>query len=298
VSFAEFTLQVVDDVVLKNKDYMDIILNKDLYYQETYYMGCVDDKDRLAYFPGQIRVVAPNGEEYARFKPDDYLDHIAEHVEPWSYLKFPYLKNVGWVGRVDGAESGIYRVAPLGRLNVSSGMATPKAQKTYEQFYSALGTKPVHHSLTYHWARAIECVYAAERVVELANDPDILSADVRAIPDKANYVGEGIGVIEAPRGILMHHYKADEDGMMTELNLIVASAHDYGGMCLDIDSVARGLIKNWEISPGILNMVEMGFRSYDPCFSCATHSLPGHMPMEVLIYGPDKRLYRRLSRGV
>jgi F420-non-reducing hydrogenase large subunit len=199
---------------------------------------------------------------------------------------------------VDGPDSGVYRVAPLGRLNVAKGLATPRAQKAYEQFYSVLGTKPVHHSLTYHWARAIECVYAAERIVELTADPEITSTDVRTIPQKSDYRGEGIGVIEAPRGILMHHYKADEEAMMTELNLVVASAHDYAGMNIDIGKVARGLIKNWEISPGILNMCEMGFRSYDPCFSCATHSLPGQTPMELRIFGPDKKLYRRITRGV
>jgi F420-non-reducing hydrogenase large subunit len=298
VDFCEFTLTVVDDVVLKNKDYMDILLNKDLYYQETYYMGCVDDHGRLTFFPGKVRVVAPGGSEYAVFEPDDYLRHIAEHVEPWSYLKFPYLRNVGWKGLVDGPDSGVYRVAPLGRLNVATGMATPRAQKAYEQFYSVLGGKPVHHSLTYHWARAIECVYAAERIVELTADPEITSTDVRTIPQTSDYRGEGIGVIEAPRGILMHHYKADEEAMMTELNLIVASAHDYAGMNIDIGKVARGLIKNWEISPGILNMCEMGFRSYDPCFSCATHSLPGQTPMELRIFGPDKKLYRRITRGI
>lgn len=296
MDFTQFTLQVVDDVILKNKDYMDIILNKDLYYQETYYMGLVDEEGRLAYFPGKVRVVAPDGTEHVTFEPEEYLEHIAEHVEAWSYLKFPYLKNIGWKGLVDGPESGIYRVAPLGRLNVATGMATPKAQEAYEKFYGTLGGKPVHHSLTYHWARAVECVYAAERIVELADDPEITSTDVRTVPEESDYRGEGIGVIEAPRGILFHHYKADEDAMVTDVNLIVASAQDYAGMNLDVKSVARGLIKNWEVSPGILNMVEMAFRSYDPCFSCATHSLPGEMQMEVEIFGPDRKLYRKLTR--
>jgi F420-non-reducing hydrogenase large subunit len=219
---------------------------------------------------------------------------VAEHTVPWSYLKFPYLKKVGWKGLADGVESGLYRVAPLSRMNVADGMATPKAQAAYDAFYKTLGGKPVQNSLSFHWARAIECVYAAERLQQLANDPEVLGKDYRTIGNKIT--GEGIGIVEAPRGTLFHHYRSDDNGLITDVNLVVASAQNYGAMNLDIRNVAKTLIKGGEVSNGILNMVEMGFRSYDPCFSCATHAAIGKMPMELVIHDSKGQEIRRISR--
>ena len=295
VEFCEFTLTIVNDVILSNKDYMDIILNTDLYYHNSYHMGMVDENGKLTFWNGKIRVMAPDGSEVALFDGEDYLDHIGEHTVPWSYLKFPYLKKVGWKGLTDGMDSGLYRVAPLSRMNVANGMSTPKAQKVYEEFYGALGAKPVQHSLSFHWARAIEALYAAERLQELANDDDITGDVYRTIGKQIT--GEGIGVIEAPRGTLFHHYRTDENGIITDLNLLVASAQNYGAMNLDIRNVAKALIKDGQVSNGILNMVEMGFRSYDPCFSCATHAAVGKMPMEISIWGSDGDLVRRITRS-
>ena len=297
VDFCCFTLdEVVDKIILQNKEYLDLIMSKEIYYHETNYIGLVDDRNRVNFYEGEFRVVDPEGKEIVKFKPEDYLDHIREHVEPWSYLKFPYLKDIGWKGFVEGKDSGIMRAAPLGRLNAADGMATPKAQEAYEKFFEFMGGKPVHNTLTFHWARAIEALYAAERVLELARDPEITDPNVRAIPHPENYRGEGIGGVEAPRGSLIHHYRADENGIVTELNLIVATAFNYAGMHMSINRAAKALIKNGKVDEGILNMIEMAFRAYDPCFSCATHTLPGTMPIRIEIYDHHGELLEVISR--
>jgi F420-non-reducing hydrogenase large subunit len=234
------------------------------------------------FYDGELRVTGPDGARIAQFAPGEYLDHIAEHLEPWSYLKFTYLKGKGWQGIVDGPESGMYRVAPLARLNVADGMATPLAQAEYERFYSTLGGKPVHQTLATHWARLVELVYAAERLCELAQDQELCDPRVRAIPTATP--DEGIGVVEAPRGVLIHHYKTNDKGIVQKLNILVATAHNYGPMCLSIKKAAMGVIrKGVEVTEGILNRIEMAFRAYDPCFACATHSLPGQMPLQVIV---------------
>jgi F420-non-reducing hydrogenase large subunit len=294
LAFTDVTLKVVDDVILSNKDYMDIILRKDLYYHNSYHMGMVDAAGKLAYYGGKIRVMNQEGKIVSTFTENEYLDHVAEHPVPWSYLKFPYLKKVGWKGLTDGPDSGLYRVAPLSRMNVSDGMSTPRAQAACERFFATLGAKPVQYSLAFHWARAIECIYAAERLRELAHDPEILGKDYRTL--SRGVTGEGIGIVEAPRGTLFHHYKSDTRGVITEVNLIVASAQNYGAMNIDVRNVARALIKGGQVSNGILNMVEMGFRSYDPCFSCSTHAAIGQMPMELVLHGPGGEEIRRISR--
>jgi F420-non-reducing hydrogenase large subunit len=294
VEFAQFSLKIFEDVVLKNKEYVDLVAG-DIYRHETYYMGLVDGQNKVNFYDGDIRVVSPEGKEFAKFKPKDYLDHIGEHVEPWSYVKFPYLKKIGWKGFAEGKDSGIYRVAPLARLNASDGMATPLAQAEYEKMYKILGGKPVHNTLAFHWARLIEAQYAAERMLQLVSDKDITDPDVRNIPTATPE--EGIGVVEAPRGTLIHHYKTDRNGIITEANLIVATVNNAAAICMSVEKAARGLIKGGEVSGGLLNMVEMAFRAYDPCFACATHSLPGQMPMSVRIRDSKGNIIRVLTRG-
>lgn len=182
IEFAEFSLKLFDDVVLANPEYVDLILS-DIFTEATYYMGTVDQNNQVNFYDGMIRVVAPDGEELVKYAPKDYAQHIAERVEPWSYLKFPYLKEVGWKGFVDGKDSGVYQATPLSRLNVSDGMPTPRAQEHYERFYETLGSdrlpgskryRPVHHRLATHWARLIELLYAAERMLELATDLSLI----------------------------------------------------------------------------------------------------------------------------
>lgn len=293
IEFSQFTLQAFTDIVLENKDYVDLIVG-DIYKHRTYYMGLVDEDNKVNFYDGKIRVITPEGEEFSKFHPRDYLDHIAEHVEPWSYMKFPYLRKVGWKGFVDGSESGVYRVAPLARLNVSEGMATPLAQAEFEKMYSVLGGKPAHNTLAYHWARLIELLYASERLLELAKDEEILDPDVRVIPTEEP--DEGIGVVEAPRGTLIHHYRTDKRGVIKDVNLIVATVNNSAAISMSIAKAAEGLIKNGEVSDGLLNMVEMAFRAYDPCLACATHSLPGETPLEVSIRGNSGDIVKTLRR--
>ena len=294
VEFCKTALSIFDDIVLKNKNYVDLIVG-DVYKHQTYYMGQVDGNNKINFYDGQIRVVDPNGKEFAKFKAQDYLDHIREHVEPWTYVKFSYLKNVGWKGFVDGKDSGIFRVAPLARLNASDGMATPLAQQAYEKMFEVLGGKPVHSTLAYHWARLVEALYAAERVLELAKDPELTSHDIVNLPTETPK--EGIGIVEAPRGTLIHHYQTDEKGILTKVNLIVATQNNSAAIDMSIDKAAKSLIKNGDVPDGILNMIEMAFRAYDPCHACATHSLPGGMPLELNVYDVNGDLVRKLKKG-
>ncbi len=177
-------------------------------------------------------MVDPDGKRIGKYAPAEYTDWIAEHVEPWTYLKFPYLKKIGWKGFVDGADSGVYMATPLSRLNAADGMATPLAQAEYEKFYAALGGKPVHHRLAIHWARLIELLYAAERWVELATDPEITSDNFRTVPTATPT--EGVGIVEAPRGTLTHHYWTDERGVVTKANLIVGTTNNYAPISMSI----------------------------------------------------------------
>ncbi len=290
--FAKFTLKLFDDIVLKNQDYVDLILS-DPYQLDTYNMGLVDDNNKVNFYDGLIRVTDPKGKEFLKFPVKDYNEHVAENVEEWTYMKYPYLRKIGWNGLTSGQESGIYRVGPLGRLNAADGMATPEAQKEYERMYETLGGKPVNSTLAFHWARLIELLYATERAKELIQDPEITSEHVR---NPVGEPGEGIGVVEAARGTLIHHYNVDKDGLMEKANLIVATTNNAGAITMSVRDAAMGLVHEGEIDEGMLNKVEMAFRAYDPCFACATHSLPGEMPLEVEILDSKGKLFKSLER--
>jgi F420-non-reducing hydrogenase large subunit len=281
IEFAQFSLKLFADLVLGNKAYVDLILG-DAYTHRTYSMGMVDENNRVNFYDGKVSVVDPEGKRLGKYAPNEYTDWIAEHVEPWTYLKFPYLRKVGWKGFTDGKDSGVYFATPLSRLNAADGMATPLAQAEYEKFYQTLGGKPVHQRLATHWARLIELLYAAEHWVELATDPEIASDNFRAVPTATPT--EGVGIVEAPRGTLTHHYWTDERGVLTKVNLIVGTTNNYAPISMSIKKAAESFIKRGVVvSEGILNRVEMAFRAYDPCFGCATHSLPGQMPLEVTV---------------
>lgn len=301
VEFALFSLQLFADVVLANQAYVDLIVS-DAFTHHTYYMGTVDDNNYVNFYDGMIRVTDPEGKEFVKYNAKDYSQHIAEHVEPWTYLKFPYLKGVGWKGFEDGMDSGVYCATPLSRLNASDGMATPLAQEHFEKMYETLGSKkvngryePVHHRLATHWARLVELLYAAERMLELATDPEIIDPNVR-IPVTSTPT-EGIGSVEAPRGTLTHHYQTDENGILTKVNLIVGTTNNYAPISMSVKKAAQSLItKGTVITEGLLNTIEMAFRNYDPCMSCATHSLPGQMPLEVIISDVEGKEVKRLSQ--
>ncbi|MBM3328892.1 MAG: Ni/Fe hydrogenase subunit alpha [Calditrichaeota bacterium] len=287
VEFAKFTIKVFDDIVLANKAYVELILS-DVYAHQTYNMGLVNDRSQVDFYDGRVRVVGPDGREHCKYEPKDYLQFVAEHVEPFTYLKYPFLKKIGWKGFVDGVDSGVYKATPLARLNASEGMATPLAQAEYERFYETLtgdksGRTPVNATLATHWARIIELMQASEATLELAKDDEITSDKIHNPPQ--GIVGEGVGIVEAPRGTLTHHYKTDEHGIITEANLIVGTTNNYAPITMSIKRAAEGLItKGSEITDSVINRIEMAFRAYDPCFGCATHTLAGQMPLEVIVH--------------
>ena len=303
IDFALFTLDLFDRIVLQNPTFLDLITS-DVYVHETYAMGTVDATNQPNFYDGSIRVIDPDGAELTKYRSRDYTKHIAERVEPWSYMKFPYLRQVGWQGFVDGKESGVYCATPLARLNVADGMATPRADEHFRGFYEFFGSRdvdgryaPVHHRLATHWARLIELLYSAERMLELATDPEITAADVRCIPSGQVNPAGGVGSVEAPRGTLTHHYEADERGVLTMVNMVVGTTNNHAAIAMSIKRAAEKLIRGGQpIDEGLLNRIEMAFRLYDPCLSCATHALPGQMPMIVTFRNTEGEVVHQLRQ--
>ena len=292
IEFATFSLKLFDDIVLSNQQYVDMITS-DPYQLRTYNMGLVDSNNKVNFYDGLIRVTDQQGDEYLKFPVKEYSETVREHVEPWNYMKFPYIKNIGWKGLSDGKESGIYRVGPLGRLNASDGMATPRADKEYHRMYDVLGGKPVNSTLAFHWARLIELLYVSERAKELIKDKDIISTRIR---NPVGEPGEGFGVVEAARGTLIHHYKLDAKGLVQKANLIVATTNNAGAITMSVRDAAKGLIHKGKVDQGLLNKVEMAFRAYDPCFACATHTLPGGMPLHIDVYDASRQLIKTIQQ--
>ncbi len=291
VEFAKFTIQVLNDVVLGNKAYVDLILST-LSRHKTYNMGLVDANNKVNFYDGKVRVVGPDGKEHAKYEPKDYL---AVRSRARRAVQLPEI-SVPEEDRLEGVcrrrrIPAYTRPRPLSRLNVSDGMATPLAQAEYERFYETLtndksGKTMVHATLATHWARVVELVYACEATLMQAKDDEITSDKIHNIP--TGIVGEGVGIVEAPRGTLTHHYKTDQNGIVTEANLIVGTTNNNAPISMSIKRAAEGLIKKGAaITDGVLNRIEMAFRAYDPCFGCATHSLPGEMPLEVIVHDAD-----------
>jgi len=251
------------------------------------YMGLVDEQGGLQLYDGILRLVDKTGKKLEEFDPQNYLDHIGEHVEDWSYLKFPFYLKMGW-------PKGTYRVGPLGRLNAADKINTPLANEEFGKFKSLGGGKPVEGTLWYHYARLIEDLYAIERAKEILLDPDVLSTDL--MTDYAALTGEGVGCLEAPRGTLIHHYKTDSNGMLTKVNLIVATGHNNWAMSNSVEMVAKTYVDGKKLTEGMLNRVEAAIRAYDPCLSCSTHAI-GAMPMVIELVEPDGTVVDRISRG-
>lgn len=254
----------------------------------TGYMGLVTPEDGLELYDGSCRLIDREGKLLEKFDGRDYLNYIAEHVEDWSYLKFPYYKKLGW-------PEGVYRVGPLGRLNVAQKTGTPLADEELKQFKALNGGQPVENTLFYHYARLIEALFAAEKVKLLLDDPDILGQDI--LNTRQEFKGEGVGVIEAPRGTLFHHYWTDKQGKLERVNLIVATGHNNWAMSKAVDSVAKTYIhgQNGKIAEGLLNRVEAAIRAYDPCLSCSTHAI-GQMPMIVEVVDAAGTVVNTLRR--
>jgi len=251
------------------------------------YFGLVTDEGGLELYDGNCRLIDADGGRLEDFDGRNYLDYIAEHVEDWSYLKFPYYKKMGW-------PEGVYRVGPLGRANVADKIDTPLANEELTAFKAINDGKPVENTLYYHYARLIEALFAVERVKVLLDDPDINSTHI--LNTKQDYTGEGVGVIEAPRGTLFHHYKANANGQLERVNLIVATGHNNWAMSKAVDSVAKTYIAGGqEITEGLLNRVEAAIRAHDPCLSCSTHAL-GQMPIAVDILDAQGTVVNTLKR--
>ncbi len=296
VRFAEDTLASFHRAILENKDYLAAV-RSEVFRVRCHSMGMVDEAGRLAFLDGKIRVVDPSGTELALFEPRDWLDHVAERVEPWTYAKLTFLKQKGWKGFTEGSESGLYRVGPLGRLNVAKRMATEKAEAERQRLFDLLGW-PAHQTLAFHWARLVEALQAAEAAEQLASDPEIASLEVRNVPAPLSGPAEGVGAVEAPRGTLFHHYAADRDGILTAVNLVVASQHNAASIQVSVRKAARGLIRNGRVDDGLLNLLEMAFRAYDPCNACASHALPGELPLVVTVRGADGAVREVIRRHV
>jgi len=250
------------------------------------YFGLVTEAGHLELYDGQCKLIDALGNPLEQFDGANYLDYIREHVEDWSYLKFPYYKKLGW-------PDGTYRVGPLGRLNVVKAIDTPLANGELKAFKALNNGKPVENTLYYHYARLIECLFAAERVQVLLDDPDIMSKEF--LNTRKDWQGEGVGVIEAPRGMLFHHYRANDNGQLERVNLIVSTGHNNWAMSTAVDSVAKIYVKGPEVQEGMLNRVEAAIRAYDPCLSCSTHAL-GQMPIIVNIVDAEGNVIKTLRR--
>jgi NAD-reducing hydrogenase large subunit len=253
----------------------------------SYFMGLVNAEGELEHYGGRLRVVDARGEIVAdQLDPTRYQEYLGEAVEPWTYLKFPYYKPIGY-------PEGMHRVGPLARLNIVDRCGTPQADQEWAEFRQ-LQRGAVLSSFHYHYARLIEMLYALERLEQLLNAPDILSRHVRAFAGVNNL--EGIGVAEAPRGTLLHHYKVNEQGLITWANLIIATGHNNLAMNRGILQVARHFINGTQLSEGMLNRVEAVIRTFDPCLSCSTHAV-GQMPLYIQLVAPDGTVLDELRRN-
>jgi NAD-reducing hydrogenase large subunit len=251
----------------------------------TLYCGLVGPDGTLRLYDGKLRFVGPEGRVIAdQVHPDDYATYIGEASLPDSYLKAPYFKPSGY-------PDGIYRVGPLARLNVADRCGTPEADRELEEYRQRLG-RIVQSGFHYHYARLIEATYALERMQQLLDDPAILSQKVRAHAD-VNCL-EGVGIIEAPRGTLIHHYKVDDNGAMTWVNLIVATGHNNLAIGKGVEQVAKKFVNGRKLQEGALNRVSALVRAYDPCLSCSTHAL-GMVPLQLQLVGADGALLDELG---
>lgn len=252
----------------------------------TGYFGLITEENGLELYDGNLRLIDQEGKQLERFPASNYLDFIAEHVENWSYLKFPFYKKFGW-------PDGVYRVGPLGRLNIADKIETPLANEEFKIYRQINNGLPIENTLYFHYARLIETLYAAERVKVLLDDPDILSKEI--LNTRRDFKGEGVGVIEAPRGTLLHHYWAKETGQIEKLNLIVSTGHNNYAMSKAVDMVAKEYVKGPDIHEGLLNRVEAAVRAHDPCLSCSTHAI-GQMPIIINVVDQEGQTIKTLQR--
>ncbi|GAB6067833.1 Ni/Fe hydrogenase subunit alpha [Methylothermus subterraneus] len=281
VSWAEQGLALVRRIYLADPDFHRRFAKID-----SAFLALVTPDGGHELYDGRIRVRGRDGEIVFDQVPDrDYLTLLHEQVKSWSYMKFPYLAALG-------PEVGWYRVGPLARLNACGFFDTPKAEAARQEFMQLDQGLPVQASLAYHWARMIEILHCAEKIGQLLADPELYSGELEA---KGEMRSEGIGVIEAPRGTLIHHYQIDEDGLVRKANLIVSTTHNNTAMNEAIRQVAAEYLDGRELNEALLSRIEIAIRAYDPCLSCATHAL-GQMPLQVELQDAEGKILQRLYR--
>jgi len=286
LELAKFTMSFAKENIFPK--YLDVV--KTVGTITSGFLGTVTDDGALDLYDGTLRMMYADG-SYEEFPYEQYTDYIGEHVEPWTYLKFPYAKQRGPFELEDNAPS-LYRVNSLARINVADYIPTPLAQKELEEFRASFG-RPAQLTLLYHWARLIELLHNAENALLLLNDPEITSSDIRAsVTPRA---ARGVGVVEAPRGTLIHDYTTDDDGLLTHVNLLVATCQNNSAINLSVKQAAKTLIKDGNYDQGTLNTVEMAIRAYDPCLSCATHRMDGTLPVKIDILAPNGEVIDTLT---
>ncbi len=287
LELAKFSIKFAKENIFPQ--YLDMV--KSLGVIETGFLGTVTEDGALNLYDGKLRLMSKDG-SYVEFPYERYTDYIAEHIEPWSYLKFPYDKRAGAFSMDLEHPNGIYRVNTLARMNVCDYIDTPLAQAELEEFRKTFG-RPAQLTLLYHWARLIELLYNAENVIRLLDDPEITNTETRKKVEPR--AARGIGCVEAPRGTLIHDYTTDDNGILTNVNLIVATTHNNAAMNMSVKQAARSLIRDGKYDQGILNRVEMAIRAYDPCLSCATHKFDGTLAVRIDIYDHEGRLIDSLA---
>ncbi|MDT7762813.1 MAG: NAD-reducing hydrogenase large subunit, partial [Mycobacterium sp.] len=274
IDYAQDGLRLFYDFHAKNRSQVDGFANVG-----ALSMSLVDAEGNVDYYHGTLRIIDQDKHVVRDIDYHDYLNHFSEAVEKWTYMKFPFLKDLG-------REEGSVRVGPLGRMNVTRSLSTPLAQEALERFHAYTNGSTNNMTLHTNWARTIEVLHAAELIEELLRDPDLQKQDLVITPAAGAWVGEGVGVVEAPRGTLLHHYRAGPEGDITFANLIVATTHNNQVINRTVRSVAEDYLEGrGEVTEAMMNAIEVGIRAYDPCLSCATHAY-GQMPLIVTVYDP------------
>lgn len=291
----DYLLQDIDTMIAWAEDALKLVTNlhnANLPFHDefatvpTNYMSLTKPDGALELYHGGLRFRKDDGDVlHDHYDYRDYNKLIREEVKSWSYMKFPYLPELG-------TESGWYRVGPLARVNNCDFISTPKAEAARAHFKAHTDEPLVHSTLGYHWARMIETIHCAESIKELLHDPELLGEDLVTQGERQH---EGIGVIEAPRGTLFHHYEIDDDDIVTKANLIVSTTSNNRAMNESVRQVANHYLNGLELTEPMLNQIEVAIRAYDPCLSCATHAL-GKMPMQVELLDVDGQMVDQLNK--
>ncbi len=280
--------------LLADKSRLDKLRN-DPFGMKSYTMAQVDQENRATFYDGRIRVIDPDGKEYTKFPAGDYEKFVAEWIDPRTGARFTYLEPLGWQGLAEGGKaSPLYLVDPLARLRAADGMQTPFAQKEAVFLFDTLGKKPAHDALTIQWARLIGVLQAAEGNVLIAESPQLTSRDLRNMNLKLK--NRGIGAVEAPYGILIHHYETDQDGILTKAAIIAPAGNNAVPISISLKRAAQEFVKGQEVGEEFLDRVETAFRTYAPSLSSSVCS-PGKMPIHVQIRNSKGDIIREIRRG-